>query len=431
MQVSCPNCHATYDVAPERLPEEEIRPTCKKCGVAFTIVKASGDPLKDRAKRMQGVVVLREEKKKLPSHSGEDTASNGVHGKNLLNTALFQKKSLKIGICIAGIALLFLLVGFYQRKHSVRKQFESALRSSLAYASTDGVALKFQDMSFSFPGGLSRYHGSIHGLSIADQEGRNSLKLVDQVNFELDLANKHFITKPFNARVNVQGTKIALNGCVMEVEENNGLNVKFRVNESSLDTGWSDSLIIRGLEVSLNFRGGDWKEDPRFFFGDADLSFKVSNVETSDKTLGKDVNILLTVKNGLFPKEEYAAESNKANYLEILRAKLGDNKTVANVERCSLNIVGSSVNLAGKVELRNPVMKSVADLHLSATDFSRIMKFIYRMHRESFDKIVSTIVTLNDKNINVYSQTDDSLKVDLSYKDSKAKINAHDLENFI
>jgi predicted Zn finger-like uncharacterized protein len=431
MKVSCPNCYATYDVPLEKLPEEEIRPTCKKCGVAFTIVKASGDPLKDRAKRMQGVVVLHEEKKELPSYTREDTASNGAHGKSLLNTALFQKKSLKIGICIAGIALLFLSVGLYQWKHSIRKQFERALRSSLAYASTDGLALKFQDMRFSFPGGLTRYHGSIRGLSLADQEGRSSLKLVDQVNFELDLTKKHFVTKPFNARVNLQGTKIDLNGCVMEAEENNGFSLKFRVNDSSLDTGWSDFLIIRGLEVTFNFRGGDWKEDPRFFFGDADLSFKVSNVETSNKTLGKDVNILLTVKNGLFPKEEYATESNKANYFEMLQAKLGDNKTVANVERCSLNIVGSSVNLAGKVELHNPVMKSVADLHLSATDFSRIMKFIYRMHRESFDKIVSAIVTLNDKNINVYSQTDDSLKVDLSYKDSKAKINDHDLENLI
>jgi predicted Zn finger-like uncharacterized protein len=429
MRFSCPNCYASYDVPVEKLPEEEIRPTCKKCGRAFTIVKASGDPIKDRAKRLQGVVVLHEEKKDFSSSGGEKPDSRGVHGKVLINRALFQKKRFKIGLCIAGIALLFLSAGFYQWKHSVHEQFERVLRSSLAYASTGGAALKFQDVSFSFPGGLTRYHGSIHGLSLTDQGGRGSLNLVDQVNFELDLSKKHFITQPFNALLNVGDSKIALNGCVIEVEENNGFSAKLKVNDSSLDTGGLDILVIRGLEVSFNFRGGEWKEDSRFSLGDADLSFKVSNVGTSERTVSKDVDILLTVKNGLFLKEEYAADSKNANYFEILRTKLGDNKTVANVERCSLNILGSSVNLAGKLEFHNPVTESEADLHLSATDFSRIMKFIYRMHKESFDKIVSAIVTLKDQNISVYSQSDDSLKVDLSFKHSKAKINDRDLEN--
>jgi predicted Zn finger-like uncharacterized protein len=430
MQVSCPNCYATYDVPLEKLPEEEIRPTCKKCGHAFTIVKASGDPIKDRARRMQGVVVLHEEKKEFSSSGRENTASSAGYGKALIN-ALSQKKPFKIGLSIAGIALLFLSAGFYQWRHSIHEHFERVLRISLAQAATDGVALKFQDVSFSFLGGLTRYNGTIHGLSLTDQGGRGSLKLVDQVNFELDLSKKRFITQPFNALVYIKDSKIALNGCVMEVEENNGFSAKFKVNDSSLDTGGLDFLVIQGLEVSFNFRGEQWKEDPRFSLGDADISFKASKVGTSDRTVSKDVDILLTVKNGLFLKWAYAADSEKANYFEILRTKLGDSKTVANVEHCSLSILGSSVNLAGKVEFHNPVTQSEADLRLTATDFSRIMKFIYSMNRESFDKIVSAIVTLNDKNINVYSQTDDSLKVDLSYKDSKAKINDRDLENLI
>jgi hypothetical protein len=161
--------------------------------------------------------------------------------------------------------------------------------------------------------------------------------------------------------------------------------------------------------------------------GDADLSIKASNVGTSDRTVSKDVDILLTVKNGLFLKEEYAADSKKANYFEIIRTKLGDNKTVAKVERCSLTILGSSVNLAGKLEFHNPVTASEADLRLTATDFSRIMKFIYHMHRESFDNIVYAIVTLDEKHIRVYNQSDDSLTVTVSYRDSKAQINDRDL----
>jgi predicted Zn finger-like uncharacterized protein len=431
MQVSCPNCYATYDLAPEKLPEAGIKPTCKKCGIAFTIVKASGDPLKDRAKRMQGIVVLHGEKKEFSSHDGERTAATGVQGKSPLNKALFQKKGFKVGLCIAGMALLFLLAGFYQWKHSVHEQFERALRNSLAHVSTDGVALKFQDMSFSFLGGLTRYHGRIHGLSLTDQEGRTSLKLVDQVDFELDLTRKRFITQPFNVRMNVQNTKLALNGCVMEVEENNGFSMKFRVNDSSLATGRFDSLVIRGLEVSFHFRGGDWKEDPRFSLGDADLSFKVSDVEASNRRVSKDVDILIAVKNGLFPREQYAAESSRANYFEILRTKLGDSETVATVERCSLDVLGSSVNMAGKVRFHNPVTESEADMRLTAMDFSHIMKFIHSTDRESFDKIVSAIVALDEKNISVYSQGDDSLRVNLSYRDSKAKINDRDLKSLI
>jgi hypothetical protein len=431
MKVSCPNCYATYDLAPEKLPEEGIKPTCKKCGVAFTIVKASGDPVKDRAKRMQGIVVLHGEKKEFSSHDMEKTEATGVQEKSPLNIALFQKKGFKAGLCIAGMALLFLLTGFYLWKHSVHKEFERALRSSLAHASTDGVALKFQDMSFSFFGGLTRSHGRIHGLYLTDQEGRTSLKLVDQVDFELDLNRKRFITQPFNARMNVQNTKLALNGCVMEVAGNNGFSMKFSVNDSSLDTGGFDSLVIRGLEVSFHFRGGDWKEDPRFSLGDADLSFKVRDVEASNKRVSKDVDILIAVKNGLFPREQHAAESSRTDYFEILRTKLGDRETVATVERCSLNVFGSSVNVAGKVRFRNPVTKSEADLQLTAKDFSHIMKFIHRTDKESFDKIVSAIVALDEKNISVYSQGDDSLRVNLSYRDSKAKINDRDLKSLI
>jgi hypothetical protein len=48
--------YAIYPINQEKLPQKGATPTCKKCGVAFTIVKATGDPVKDRAQRMKGYV---------------------------------------------------------------------------------------------------------------------------------------------------------------------------------------------------------------------------------------------------------------------------------------------------------------------------------------------------------------------------------------
>jgi len=58
VEVFCPHCFANYFVPPERIPEEGVTTPCKKCGKSFTMVKASGDPVRDRANRQQGFVVV-------------------------------------------------------------------------------------------------------------------------------------------------------------------------------------------------------------------------------------------------------------------------------------------------------------------------------------------------------------------------------------
>ena len=86
------------------------------------------------------------------------------------------------------------------------------------------------------------------------------------------------------------------------------------------------------------------------------------------------------------------------------------------------------MQLAGKLEFRNPPDESELNLSFSAKDFSRIMKFIHRMNGETFDKIVLTLVDLDENKVGVYAPNTDSLDLNLSYKNSKIKINEQELK---
>jgi len=184
----------------------------------------------------------------------------------------------------------------------------------------------------------------------------------------------------------------------------------------------------QGLELTLGFKGGDWNADPRFLLGDADLGLKVKQVESLSASISKNVDILFTLKNGLFPKQSDGVKAGPGNYSETFRTKWGESGTVASIDRCSLNILGSAVQLAGKLEFRNPLDESDLDLSFRAKDFSRIMKFIHRMNSETFDKIVLMLVALDDNKVNVYAPSTDSLDLNVSYKTSKIKINEQELK---
>jgi hypothetical protein len=66
-------------------------------------------------------------------------------------------------------------------------------------------------------------------------------------------------------------------------------------------------------------------------------------------------------------------------------------------------------------------------LSFRAKDFSRIMKFVYRINSEAFDKIVVRLVDLEEKNVSLYAPNTDTLDLNLSYKTSKTEINGQEL----
>ena len=74
---------------------------------------------------------------------------------------------------------------------------------------------------------------------------------------------------------------------------------------------------------------------------------------------------------------------------------------------------------------------SEASLRVSIKDFSNIMKYIHRLNESAFDRIVVTIVALDERKATVYNQDSDSLDLTLSYKNSKIRINDQDLQGFI
>ena len=116
---------------------------------------------------------------------------------------------------------------------------------------------------------------------------------------------------------------------------------------------------------------------------------------------------------------------------EALNSKWAQSKAVASIDRCSFKILGSAVKLSGKLEFRNPSDESEMVLSFNAKDFSRIMKFIHRMNKDTFDRIVSALVDLDEQNVSLYAPNTDSLDLNLSYKTSKIKINDKDLQPII
>jgi hypothetical protein len=130
-------------------------------------------------------------------------------------------------------------------------------------------------------------------------------------------------------------------------------------------------------------------------------------------------------------KDEYDAEMSIGNYFNNVATKWGNLGTVLSVERCSANILGSSVQLAGKLAFHNPVGESELDLHLGAKDFSHIMKYIHQTNEEAFDRIVSALVALDEREADAYEHSTDVLYLNLSYRNSRIEINDQEVRNLI
>jgi predicted Zn finger-like uncharacterized protein len=430
MEVSCPNCYTRYPIHPEKIPERGATPTCKKCGVAFTIVKATGDPVKDRTQRMKGYVLIRENTTEEFSRE-TGTLSKEPNQKILSARKILENKHFRVGAALAGILLLLCSSAFFVWKTKVHSSFEKALKGTFARVSNDGFAIAFDSVRFSVLGGLSREKGCIQGLTIANRQRGVTLKGPDKIYFELEPSQKHFVTKPFDVHVDGKGNRSALKGCVLELQERNGQHVRFTADEAFSILNGIEIFTIRGVEIAFSFQGTEWKENPRLQQGNGEFGVRVKNIEVWSEAVARNVDIMVSVKNGLFAKDQQAGDAIPVNYMNMLRAQWGENKAVAILERCALDVLGSTVKANGRVEFQNPAERSEASLRVSAKDFSHIMKYIHRLNESAFDWIVLALVTLDEKKTAVYDQNSDLLEMTLSYKNSKIKINDCDLQSLI
>jgi len=431
MEVSCPNCYATYPINPERIPEKGATPTCKKCGVAFTIVKATGDPVKDRAQRMKGYVLVRDNSRREEIFREAESLSKKSSQNAFSVKAILENKHFRLGACIAGVVLLLCSAAFFLWKSQVHSRFEKSLRNAFEQASSKRYTVAFEDINFSLFGGLSRDQGYIQGLTITDRESQGMLRVAEKIHFVLTPSNKHFITKPFNVHMDGKDSKTAIKGCVLEFQEKSGPQLMFKVDEAFSVVNGIELFTIREMEVSFSIHGTEWKENPRFLLGDGDFGFRAGDIYVWSEPVVKNADILVSIKNGLFTKDQKAGEASPVNHMEIFRTKWGENKAVASLDRFSLQVLGSAVKATGKLEFQNPVEGSEANLHVSIREFSHIMKYIYRLNERVFDRIVVTIVALDEKKAAVYNHDSDSLDLILSYKNSKIKINDQDLQGVI
>ncbi len=428
VEVFCPHCFTNYFVSPERIPEDGVTTPCKKCGKSFTMVKASDDPVRDRASRQQGFVVVQAKKRRVTDPGTNGYSSGEMRQKKSAASKLFKKNGFKVGLCATAAVLLVVIGAFYLWKSSVHSRFEKGIRTALAQASNSRFEFKLEDIQFSALGGLSREKGCVYGLALRDLAAQKILYYADKIYFQMDPSKKEFLTEPFTLRVNVYNSKIVLNGCVLEAGGTDEWQAMIRAKQVIAELEGAEVLTGQGLEFKLGFKGEDWSTDPRFVLGEAQLSFKVKLVESLNAHFTNDVDILFTFKNALLPKQGDGSQGRPGTSTETMRTKWAESKAVASVDRCSLSILGSAVQLAGKWEFRKPPDESTLDLSFQAKDFSRIMKFIYRMNSKTFDKIVSTLVDLNEKNVSLYAPETDSLDLDLSYTTSKIRINDQELK---
>ncbi len=431
VEVFCPHCFANYFVSPERIPEDGVTTPCKKCGKNFTMMKASGDPLRDRANRQQGFVVLQPKKRRV----SEDEANGNSYREALQRktdpsalSTLIKTKGFKIGLCATGAVLLVVLGVFYLLKSSAQSRFEKSFRETLAQASSSRFEFKVEKVTFSAFGALTQEQGCLYGLALNDREARKILYYVDKLNFQADPSKKQLVTEPFTLRVNVQNSKIALNKCTIEASAADGWQAVFRAKDATVELEGMEMISGQGLEFKLGFKGADWSSDPRFVLGDARLSLKAKLVESLSATISNDVEILFTLKNALLPKPGEGTQAGATTSGESLNTKWAQSRAVASIERCSLNILGSAVQLAGKLEFRNPPAESELDVTFRANNFSRIMKAIYRINSAAFDRIVVALVDLDEKNVSLYAPNTDSLDLSISYKASMVKINEQELK---
>ena len=94
VEVFCPHCFANYFVSPERIPEEGVTTPCKKCSKTFTMIKASGDPVRDRANRQQGFVVVHAKKRRAPEQETDgDSIQRNALGRSQQHRNYSRKKA--------------------------------------------------------------------------------------------------------------------------------------------------------------------------------------------------------------------------------------------------------------------------------------------------------------------------------------------------
>jgi predicted Zn finger-like uncharacterized protein len=430
VEVFCPHCFANYFVSPERIPEDGVTTPCKKCSKSFTMIKASGDPIRDRASRQQGFVVIQPKKRRSPEDDANGYSPREVPRRNSDASALselLRKKSVRLGLGVAGAVLLIVLGGFCLWKSSIHGRLEKGLRDTLAHVSTSGFEIRVQDITFSLFGGTRGEKGCLYGLALNDRESRKILTYVDRVYFHLDPSRKQFITDPFTLRLNVYNSKVILNGCVVEVGGAEGWQATFRAKDGTAELEGMDVLTGQGLEATLGFKGGDWNADPQFILGNVDLGLKLKQVDSLSGSISKNVDLRFALKNGLFPKQSGEPKASSGNEMDALKTKWAEIQTVATMNPCSLMILGSAVEMAAKLEFHKPPNENELDLSFKAKDFSRIMKFIHRINTEAFDKIVVALVDLDEKDVSLYAPNTDTLDLNLSYRTSKIKINEQEL----
>jgi predicted Zn finger-like uncharacterized protein len=430
VEVFCPHCFANYFVSPERVPEDGVKTPCKKCSKSFTMIKASGDPKRDRASRQQGFVVIQPKKRPSPEEEANGYYSREVprrKSEGLALSGLLRKKSVQLGLCVAGGVLLIVLGGFYLWKSSIHGRLEKGLRDTLARASTSRFEVKVQDITFSLLGGTRGEKGCFYGLALNDREARKILAYVDTLYFHLDPSTRQFITEPFSLRVNVCNSKIVLNGCVVEAGGAEGWQGTFRAKDGTAELEGMDVLTGQGLEIALGFKGGEWSTDPQFILGNVDLGLKLKQLDSLSGSISKNVDLRFALKNGIFPKHTRDPKASSENDMDALITKWAEIQTVATMNPCSLNLFGSTVEMAAKLEFQKPPQDNELGLSFKAKDFSRIMKFIHRINREVFNKIVVTLVDLDEKNVGLYTPNTDTLDLNLSYRTSKIKINEQEL----
>jgi predicted Zn finger-like uncharacterized protein len=431
VEVFCPHCFVNYFVSPERIPEDGVATPCKKCGRSFTMVKASGDPIRDRASRQQGFLVVQAKKHRLPDQEPDGNSSTEVPQNRLGASALsglFKKKGFKIGVCAAGAVFVIVIGAFYFWKSSVHSRFEKGFRHTLAQSSNSRFEFKIERLKFSAFGGLSTDSGCLYGFALSDREARKILWYADKVHFQIDPSRKQLVTQPFTLRINVDNSRIVFNGCVVEACGADGWQATFRAVEATAEIEGAEVLTGKGIEAALDFKGGEWAADPRFLLGHAGLTLKAKQVESISASVTKDADIRFTLKNGLFPKQGNGAQAGSLNFAETMKTKWAESQATASIDRCSLSVLGSTVQLAGKLEFRKPPDETDLDLSFHAKDFSRIMKFIHRVNSDTFDRIVLALVDLEDKNVSLYAPGTDCLDLNFSYKTSRIKLNEKGLK---
>jgi len=431
-EIFCPHCLEKYFVSLEKIPEEGFATSCKKCGKPFTIVKASGDPRRDRSNRQQGFVVVQAKKRRPPGENMDGAFSAEMFLRNSSVGGLFRKNGFKLGICAAGIVLLVVLGVLSLWKSSVHSNLEKGLRHALAQASDSRFEFKLEDIKFSALGWLTRERGCLSGLTLSDREAKRVLSCADRIHFQIDPSKKRFVTEPFTLRVNAYHSKIILTGCVFEGRGAESWQAVFRAKEATAEIEGMDAMTAQGIEVTLEFNGGDWDADPRLLLGHADLGLKIAQVDSLGANIAESVDIGLSLMNGIFPRKTPGPlQAEPGKYMDTLKTKWAESEATARIERFSLRLVGSAVQLAGKLQFRNPLDKSALDLSAKAKDFSKIMKFIHRVDSETFDRIVLALVDLDEQEVSLYAPNTDSLDLNLSYKTSKITINEQELKPLI